>query len=106
MVTWWWTNIYSDVTTVCRIQKRLESGEIEYMKSHERETDPNVLERRQKQLEYGRNTPEYVNYCRQVPMWVTFTNLSSVVWFSRVFAECFSFYECLCVPLVNAEASL
>jgi len=40
------------------------------MKSHEKETDPSILERRQKQLEYGRSTPEYINYCRQVPLWV------------------------------------
>jgi len=46
----------------------LESGEIEYIKSHEKETDREVLERRQKQIDYGRATPEYANYCRQVPV--------------------------------------
>jgi len=55
---------------MCRIQQRLESGQIEYQKSREKETDCGVLERRQKQIDYGRSTPEYANYRRQVPMWV------------------------------------
>lgn len=67
------TNIFS---FTCRIQKRLELGEIEYGKSYEKETDHDVLERRKKQIDYGRNTPEYANYCRLVPMWVAFINVS------------------------------
>jgi len=57
-----------DIRVVCRIQKRLESGQIEYVKLHEKELDEDVLQRRQKQIDYGRSTPEYANYCRQVPV--------------------------------------
>jgi len=46
----------------------LESGQIERTRLYEKETDVDVLERRQKQIDYGRSTPEYANYRHQVPL--------------------------------------
>lgn len=37
-----------------------------YHKPDEKETDVEVLERRQKQIDYGRSTPEYINYRKLV----------------------------------------
>jgi len=37
-----------------------------HCKPGEKETDSEVLERRQKQIDYGRSTPEYVNYRKLV----------------------------------------
>ncbi|ESN91012.1 hypothetical protein HELRODRAFT_148207, partial [Helobdella robusta] len=31
------------------------------------ENDPEILQRRQKQIDYGKNTPEYNSYLTQVP---------------------------------------
>lgn len=35
--------------------------------NYERETDPVVIARRAKQIDYGKNTPEYFNYVHAVP---------------------------------------
>lgn len=34
----------------------------------ELETDPAILQRRQKQIDYGKNTVGYVNYTQQIPL--------------------------------------
>lgn len=38
-----------------------------HVANFEKETDPLVISRRTKQLEYGKNTPEYFNYLQAVP---------------------------------------
>lgn len=35
--------------------------------NYEQETDPLVIARREKQIEYGKNTPEYHNYIETIP---------------------------------------
>jgi len=64
---------------LCRIQKRLESGQIERTKLCAKETDIDVLERRQKQIDYGHSTPEYANYRRHVPQCVYAASWDSFV---------------------------
>lgn len=38
-----------------------------HMDNFEKETDPAVISRREKQIEFGKNTPEYYNYSTAVP---------------------------------------
>lgn len=38
-----------------------------HLANFERETDPVIISRRMKQIEYGKNTPEYFNYSQAVP---------------------------------------
>lgn len=57
----------------------------------ERETDPVVLARRSKQIEYGKNTPEYFNYMNAVPKYVVISIVIKMITHYHIYYCAFTF---------------